>query len=197
MIFRDRNPLVSPFHPAYSIVVFAAGWLLGILLALQLAFWPPPEWLLLALPLQYRLLRLRHHFIAASLMGFCWLLVFMAWRMELAPNRLDTQASLQIAEAYAEGHRSFLIFRRHLRQLAYEYPEVRQARADSRKRHVARIRQWQPRLRASEEEIASILLQLERLCDAIAESEFADMDLSDQGALHMAAHLIDRLRTEH
>lgn len=83
-------------HPAYSIPVFAAGWLLGILLALFFSFWPPPEWLLLALPVQYRLLRLRYHFIASVLMGFCWLLVFMAWRMDLAPDRLDTQSALQI-----------------------------------------------------------------------------------------------------
>lgn len=87
---------MQPFQPAYSIPVFAAGWLLGILLALHLAFWPPPEWLILALPLQYRLLRLRHSFIAACLMGACWLLVFMAWRMDLAPDRLDTQGSMQI-----------------------------------------------------------------------------------------------------
>jgi len=126
--------------------------------------------------------------------------VYLAWEEAetaiLSELMVRQSTSLQIAEAYAEGHRSFLIFRRHLRQLAYEYPEVRQARADSRKRHISRIRQWQPKLQASEEEVACILLELERLCDAIAENEFTDMGLSDQGALRMAAHLIDRLRTE-
>lgn len=127
--------------------------------------------------------------------------VYLAWEEAetaiLSELMVRQSSSVQIAEAYAEGHRSFLIFRRHLRQLAYDHAEVRQARADSRKRHIERIRQWQPRLRASDEELAAILLQLERLCDAIAESEFADMGLSDQGALREAATLIDRLRTEH
>ncbi|MDE2075999.1 MAG: TetR/AcrR family transcriptional regulator [Burkholderiales bacterium] len=127
--------------------------------------------------------------------------VYLAWEEAetaiLSELMVRQSTSLQIAEAYAEGHRSFLIFRRHLRQLAYEYPEVRHARADSRKRHIDRILQWQPRLQASREEVASILLQLERLCDAIAENEFADMGLTDDGALHEAAQLIDRLRTEH
>ena len=91
--------------------------------------------------------------------------------------------SLQIAEALAEGQRSFLIFRRHLRQLAYDHPEIKQARADSRKRHIAALREWQPRLTADDATLAAILLQLERLCDAIAEGELADMGLSDHGAL--------------
>ncbi|HEX5310173.1 MAG TPA: helix-turn-helix domain-containing protein [Aquabacterium sp.] len=104
--------------------------------------------------------------------------------------------SLQIAEALAEGQRSFLIFRRHLRQLAYDHPEIKQARADSRKRHIAALREWQPRLTADDATVAAILLQLERLCDAIAEGELADMGLSEHGALCEAAKLIDRLRTE-
>jgi AcrR family transcriptional regulator len=104
--------------------------------------------------------------------------------------------SLQIAEALAEGQRSFLIFRRHLRQLAYDHPEIKQARADSRKRHIAALREWQPRLSADDATVAAILLQLERLCDAIAEGELADMGLSEHGALCEAAQLIDRLRTE-
>ena len=124
--------------------------------------------------------------------------VYYAWEEAetaiLSELMVRQSTSRQIAESYAEGHRSFLVFRRHLRQLAYEYPAVRQARADSRKRHIARIKQWHPGLSASEGEIASILLELERLCDAIAESEFADMGLSDDGALHEAASLIDRLR---
>jgi len=104
--------------------------------------------------------------------------------------------SLQIAEALSEGQRSFLIFRRHLRQLAYDHPEIKQARADSRKRHIAALREWQPRLTADDATVAAILLQLERLCDAIAEGELADMGLSEHGALCEAAKLIDRLRTE-
>ena len=79
--------------------------------------------------------------------------VYLAWEEAetaiLSELMVRQSTSLQIAEAYAEGHRSFLIFRRHLRQLAYEYPEVRQALADSRKRHISRIRQWQPKLRYS------------------------------------------------
>ena len=104
--------------------------------------------------------------------------------------------SLQIAEALAEGQRSFLIFRRHLRQLAYDHPEIKQARADSRKRHIAALREWQPRLTADDATVAAILLQLERLCDAIAENKLTNMGLSEHGALCEAAKLIDRLRTE-
>ncbi|TAK82656.1 MAG: TetR/AcrR family transcriptional regulator [Aquabacterium sp.] len=98
----------------------------------------------------------------------------------------------QIAEACVEGHRSFLLFRRHLRQLAVEHPLVRAARAETRRRQLAELRRWNPAL--DDEEAAALLVQFERLCDALAEGEFADLGLSGSGAMRALARVIEELR---
>jgi hypothetical protein len=69
-------------------------------------------------------------------------------------------------------------FRRSLRHLAVEETRVRVARTKARKAQLANTRALLPTSRQSDAQIYATLLILERLCDAIAESEFADMGFS-------------------
>ncbi|MFO1080294.1 MAG: helix-turn-helix domain-containing protein [Reyranellaceae bacterium] len=101
-------------------------------------------------------------------------------------------AASRIAERVIAHHRATRIFRRSLRQLAIEDATVRAARADSRKRQIEAVRALGRGLGA--EAIAPLLLQIERLCDAVAEGELDDLGLDDRGAREAIAALIDRLR---
>lgn len=100
----------------------------------------------------------------------------------------DTQLRRELA------HRAHLIFRRSLRQLAVQDDTVRKARAESRLRQLERIRAWSEAKAKKLSERAVVLLQVERLADAIAEGELKDLALSDAPARAMLAQLIDELR---
>lgn len=100
--------------------------------------------------------------------------------------------SEELAEACVESTRSFLIFRRNLRALSIEHPQIRQARAAGRKRLLRQLGQWNPRV--DHEELASLLIQFERLCEALAEGEFEDLGLSGSASLKALARIIDAMR---
>ncbi len=91
-------------------------------------------------------------------------------------------------------HRAYRIFRRSLRRLALEDPAVRKARAASRLDQIARLKGWMGPRPPGDEAIAVLLLIHERLCDAIAEGEFADMGLTDRGARAELERLYRMLR---
>lgn len=124
--------------------------------------------------------------------------VYEAW--EEAENQLlealltSGSASRRIAEELAEGHRSFLLFRRNLRQLAADNEQVRTARAQSRLRQVAALRGWLPGTPHSDQELAALLVAIERLGEALAEGEFDAMGMPPDAALQLLADLLDRLR---
>ena len=99
-----------------------------------------------------------------------------------------------IVEAAIAHHRAYLIFRRSLRALAVDEPQVRAARAQSRRRQVAQIAAWAGEGAPPEDWIAVRLLELERLSDAIAEGELADMGLGDAAALARLAAIVAELR---
>ncbi len=99
-----------------------------------------------------------------------------------------------VVEAGVDHHRRFLKFRRSLRQLALEDRVVRAARAASRLRQVEQIRVWTNRPQADDEGLAVKLLLLERLTDAIAEGELADMGVTEASARAELAGIIDGLR---
>ena len=90
-------------------------------------------------------------------------------------------------------HESYRKFRRSLRQLSYERPRVRAARAESRTKQVAFIQQWYPHLH-DDAVVATALLQIERLADALAEGEFRDLSLPDSAARLELARIIRSLR---
>jgi len=99
----------------------------------------------------------------------------------------------EIVEAAIAHHRRYLLFRRSLRQLALEDPVVRAARARSRLRQIAQIRAWTGQ-QADTERMAVWLLQMERLSDAVAEGELADMGLTEAGARGALARLVAHFR---
>ena len=102
--------------------------------------------------------------------------------------------SADLVEAGVTHHRRYLMFRRSLRQLSIDHPAVRAARAQSRLRLVGRIRAWSGKLDLSIETLAVLQFQFERLTDAMAEGEFADMGLGEEAARAEIAKLIDGLR---
>ena len=102
--------------------------------------------------------------------------------------------SAALVEAGVAHHRRYLMFRRSLRQLSIDHPVVRTARAESRLRLIGRIRAWSGRPELSVEDLAVAQFQFERLTDALAEGEFADMGVGEDAARAEIAKLIDQLR---
>jgi len=101
----------------------------------------------------------------------------------------------ELVELVLAYHRSHLLFRRALRQLAVEDAVVRAARAASRSRQIHQINVWAGDPKMDDGAIAAALLQIERLADALAEGEFADLGLSEHGARCALAQIIRHLRT--
>lgn len=99
-----------------------------------------------------------------------------------------------LADACVAHHRAYLKFRRSLRQLSHEIPSVREARAESRKRQIAFIRSLKGTVATDEPSVATVLLQLERLSDALAEGEFEDMGMQQDSGKAALAALIHKLR---
>ena len=107
----------------------------------------------------------------------------------------EDASDMRLVDALVAHHKAFLVFRRSLRRLSLENDIVRAERAKSRLNQVAWIRSWNPAVTASASELAVVLLQLERLTDALAEGELRDMAL-DEGACKLAvAEQISRLRS--
>jgi AcrR family transcriptional regulator len=127
--------------------------------------------------------------------------VYRAWeeaeRSQLERLLEQGASARKLAEAVIAHHREHLQFRRSLRQLAVQDDLVRRARAESRLRQVEHIRRWCAGRRSGvpkASEVAVVLLQMERLADAIAEGEFRDLELGDAAARNALARLIDGLR---
>jgi AcrR family transcriptional regulator len=105
-----------------------------------------------------------------------------------APNKV-------LIESVIAHHRAYRLFRRSLRQLSLEEPRVRKARAASRLAQTRRIRSWLGNQAPDDAEIAVFLLQHERLCDAIADGEFADLGFDETVIRRRLGALYDALRT--
>lgn len=88
----------------------------------------------------------------------------------------------KLADTLIAFHVTWRGFRRSLRYLSVEDDRVRAARTKARKAQVANTRRLLPKLRRSDAQIYASLLVLERLCDAVAEGEFADMGLGKAAA---------------
>jgi AcrR family transcriptional regulator len=87
-----------------------------------------------------------------------------------------------VADTMIEFHVKWRGFRRSLRHLSVEEPRVRRARAAARKAQLETARELLPNSADRTPEIAASLLIFERLCDAAAEGEFADMGLPKAAA---------------
>ena len=97
-----------------------------------------------------------------------------------------------LSEAIVAHHRAYLLFRRSLRALSLEHGAMRKARAESRLRQMKRI--IADTGSGTVQTLAPILFQIERLADAIAEGEFADLGLSEETGLEALAGLLSQLR---
>ena len=127
-----------------------------------------------------------------------FLAVYRAWEeaeRSLLGHLLSRKApASRVVEAIVTHHRSHRIFRRSLRQLTLEDPVVRKARAESRMRQIQRIRSSQGASAPDVAEVATILFQIERLCDGVADDEFADLGVNEKAPRAAIAALQNRLR---
>ncbi len=109
----------------------------------------------------------------------------------LAENASD----VRLAQAVVAHHKAYLVFRRSLRQLSVENEVIRAARARSRLNQVAYVKGLNPNVARDDAPIAAMLLQTERLADALAEGEFHDMGLNKKAGEEALARLIHDLLT--
>ena len=110
-------------------------------------------------------------------------------RKLLAENASDAK----LVKACVAHHKAYLNFRRSLRQLAVEDARVRAARAESRLRQIDFLKRMSS-TQADPARLATVLLQLERLSDAVAEGELADMGLPSTTTEMRLAELIHEVR---
>lgn len=120
-----------------------------------------------------------------------FLAVYRAWEeaeRAMMSDLLRRGASeAEQVEAALVHHRVHRVFRRSLRGLSLSDDSVRTARAESRRRQIERIG-------GPPETAAVLLLQLERLSDALAEDELADMGLGETVARQSLVNLLRQLR---
>jgi AcrR family transcriptional regulator len=102
----------------------------------------------------------------------------------------------KLVDAIVEHHRGHRVFRRSLRLLSVQDEAVRGARAESRLRQIENIRRFRAghgRPPFKPAELAVLLLQVERLADAIAERELLDMGLDEAAARSRLVELVHEL----
>lgn len=97
-----------------------------------------------------------------------------------------------MADACVESFKPFLTFRRNLRAVIASHPEIRAVRAAGRGRLLDALAQINARL--NREELGSVVIQIEQLCEALAQGEMEDMGLTGAKARDDLAQLINRLR---
>jgi AcrR family transcriptional regulator len=116
------------------------------------------------------------------------------WKSEVASlessvGSANSEAAARVALSY---HTKWRGFRRSLRHLAIIDPKVRKARTAARQSQIAR---WvalssHPSEGDKNGAIAGALLTTERLCDAVAEGELADLGVSARDARILVARAI-------
>jgi AcrR family transcriptional regulator len=123
--------------------------------------------------------------------------VYERWRRE---QFVDVSALLaegvsdaRLAQAVVAHYKRYRVFRRSLRQLSVENDVIRAARARSRLEQIG----YMKTVGAGRDDarLAAILLQMERLADALAEGELRDMGLNEDAAAEALTRLIHDLRT--
>ncbi len=120
-----------------------------------------------------------------------FLAVYQEWISEEAAVLDSVRGAEDAAAAIIRHHKKSLIFRRALRALSLTDAGMRDARAQSRRAQLASLRMRLPHLaRVPEAELAARLLQIERVADACAEGEFADLGLSAREAEAQLARLL-------
>jgi AcrR family transcriptional regulator len=103
-------------------------------------------------------------------------------------------SDLAIAQASLNHHRRWSGFRRSLRLLALEEPRVREARTTSRRQQLADLAKAPGNRGREPAELAAALLNVERVCDAAADGELADLGLNETQILGLVTAAIRRAR---
>ncbi|HEY0341487.1 MAG TPA: helix-turn-helix domain-containing protein [Steroidobacteraceae bacterium] len=103
-------------------------------------------------------------------------------------------SDIDLARAIVAHHEAYLVFRRSLRLLSLENAAVRAARARSRLNQIEYVKKLGPNAVRDDAAVAAMLLQTERLADALAENEFHDMGLHRKAGEEALARLIHDLR---
>jgi AcrR family transcriptional regulator len=99
-------------------------------------------------------------------------------------------------EAAIEQRRQRRNYRRSLAWLSLEDPAVRAALAAARSRRIAQAKAWAPASVALEDGwIATALITLDRLIDAIAEGELADANLDQAAARTVIGRILAGIRS--
>jgi AcrR family transcriptional regulator len=124
--------------------------------------------------------------------------VYELWQQEevavLRKLLADKATDARLVQACVAHHRAYLLFRRSLRRLSIENPKVRLARAHSRLTQIGYLRSMPANRSRDIADLAATLLQFERLSDALAEGEFADMGLDGKAGEEALIVLLQRLR---
>ncbi|MDQ0462499.1 AcrR family transcriptional regulator [Caulobacter ginsengisoli] len=98
---------------------------------------------------------------------------------------------LAIAQASLDHHVRWTGFRRSLRLLALEEPRVRDARTLSRRQQLGDLAKAPGNRGREPADLAAALLKVERVCDAAADGELADLGLGEAAILGL---VIDAIR---
>jgi AcrR family transcriptional regulator len=110
--------------------------------------------------------------------------VYEAWqdseRAAVRASAREADPDAAIARASVAHHRDWRGFRRSLRLLAVEEPRIRAARAESRERQLADLAKAPGNKGRTKAELAAALLKVERICDALADDELADLGLDGE-----------------
>jgi len=96
----------------------------------------------------------------------------------------------QIVDVVVAHHRAYRIFRRSLRSLAVEHDAVRAARAENRQRQLAALQEGHAPSNTPKAASFVLMLQIERLADALADDEFADLGVDERAVRQMMVDLI-------
>lgn len=124
--------------------------------------------------------------------------VYEAWqdseRLAVRTAASAPDADAAIALASVAHHRDWRGFRRSLRLLALEEPRIRAARAHSRERQLADLAKAPGNRGRSKADLAAALLKVERVCDALADDELADLGLSGEEAEALAVQAVREAR---
>jgi AcrR family transcriptional regulator len=124
--------------------------------------------------------------------------VYRAWEDEEARvigSLLAKGAPMsELFDAVIAHHRAHRLFRRSLRRLALENDTVRKARAESRLRQIEQTRRWAGPEARPPAEIAPLILQMERLCDGIAEGELDELGVDEATARQSVLDLLRQMR---
>lgn len=107
-----------------------------------------------------------------------------------------TARAERVARALAQFHTSHAVFRRSLRVLAISEPRARAARAQSRSDQIATLAALPANGRRSRAALLAAILEIERLCDAVADAETDDLAIDKDAFLAEIARAVLRARGE-